>query len=153
MGTTAISAIRCTNELKEYLQAQGLNLIASTVFQFSAMSIGTTAKLFFHNSQLLLYTKRFWFSLALNWFSLILNLKMLLQVTIRSIIQGKVTSAWGQGKHHSYIPCYCKMCCESIENMLSFPMLKEDHATIWLNSCWTAKLLRPFCLPLLPFLF
>ena len=81
------------------------------------MSIGTTGKLFFHNSQLLLYTKRFWFSLALNWFSLILNLKMLLQVTIRSIIQGKVTSAWGQGKHHSYIPCYCKMCCESIENM------------------------------------
>ena len=82
------------------------------------MSIGTTGKLFFHNSQLLLYTKRFWFSLALNWFSLILNLKMLLQVTIRSIIQGKVTSAWGQGKHHSYIPCYCKMCCESIENVV-----------------------------------
>ena len=95
MGTTAISAIRCTHELKEYLQAQGFNLIASTVFQFSAMSIGTTAKLFFHNSQLLLGTKTFWFSLALNWFSLILNLKMLLQVTIRFIIQGKVTSTWG----------------------------------------------------------
>ena len=106
------------------------------------MSIAPTGKPFFHNSQLLLYTKRFWFSLALNWFSLILNLKMLLQVTIRSIIQGKVTSAWGQGKHHSYIPCYCKMCCESIENMLSFPRLKEDHATIWLTSCWTVKQLH-----------
>ena len=117
------------------------------------MSIGTTGKLFFYNSQLLLYTKRFWFSMDLNWFSLILNLKMLLQVTIGSIIQGKVTSAWGWGKHHSYVPCYYKMCCESTENMLSFPMLKEDHANIWLNSCRTAKQLLPFlCLPLLLFL-
>ena len=95
MDIYSISAIRGTTELKEYLEVQGLNLIVSTVFYFSAMSIGTTAKLFFHNSQLLLYTKRFWFSLAVNWFSVILNLKMLLQVTIRSIIQGKVTSAWG----------------------------------------------------------
>ena len=43
---------------------------------------------------------------------------------------------------------------ESIDNMLPFPMLKEDHATIWLNSSWTAKQLLPFfCLPLLPFFY
>ena len=106
------------------------------------MSIGTTGKLFFHNSQLLLYTKRFWFSLALNWFSLILNLKMLLQVTIRSIIQGKVTSAWGQGKHHSYIPCYCKMCCESIENVVLSHVKRRPCNHM-------AKLMLD-CLPLLP---
>ena len=94
------------------------------------MSIGTNGGLFFYNSQLLLYTERFWFSLALNWFSLILNLKMLLQVTIRSIIQGKVTSAWGQGKHHSYIPCYCKMCCESTENM------QPSKFTSAVSNCW-----------------
>ena len=59
------------------------------------MSIGTTGKLFFQNCQLFLYTERFWFSIALNLFSLILNLKMLLQVTISSIIQGQVASTWG----------------------------------------------------------
>ena len=59
------------------------------------MSIGTTGKLFFQNCQLLLYTERFWFSLALNLFSLILNLKMLLQVTISSIIQSQVAGTWG----------------------------------------------------------
>ena len=66
MEDYSISAIRGTTELKEYLEVQGLTLIVSTVFYFSSMSIGTTAKLFFHNSQLLLYTKRFWFSLAVN---------------------------------------------------------------------------------------
>ena len=59
------------------------------------MCICTTGKLFFHKSELLLYTKRFWFSLALNLFSLILKLKMLLQVTTSSIIQGQVASTWG----------------------------------------------------------
>ena len=57
--TTAISAIRGTTELKEYLQAQGLNLI--------------------------LYQKVLVFT-SLNWFFLIPNLKMFLQVTIKSII-------------------------------------------------------------------
>ena len=94
------------------------------------MSIGSTGKLFFYNYQLLLYTKRFWFSLDLKLFPLILNLKMLLQVTISSLIQGKVASTWSYRKHHSWLPCYCKMYCESIENMSSFSMLKENHATI-----------------------
>ena len=66
MEDYSISAIRGTTELKEYLEVQGLSLIVSTVFYFSAMSIGTTGKLFFHNSQLFLYTKRFWISLAVN---------------------------------------------------------------------------------------
>ena len=73
----AVSAIKGNTELKEYLQVQGLTSIVSTVFQVSAMSIGTTGKLFFQNCQLLLYTEWFLFSLALNLFSLILNLKML----------------------------------------------------------------------------
>ena len=108
------------------------------------MSIGTTGKLFFHNSQLLLYTKRFWFSLALNWFSLILNLKMLMQVTISSIIQDKVASAWGEGKYHSYIPCYCIKRCESIENMLSFLMWKEDHGSSsnFCHFCYNLRKIR-----------
>ena len=59
------------------------------------MSVGTTGKLFFHDSQLLLYSKNFWFSLALNLFSLILKLKMLLQVTIKIIILEQVASTWG----------------------------------------------------------
>ena len=59
------------------------------------MSVGTTGKLFFHDSQLLLYSKSFWFSLALNLFSLILKLKMLLQVTIKIIILEQVASTWG----------------------------------------------------------
>ena len=40
-------------------------------------------------------SQKVWFSLALNWFSPILNLKILLQITIRFIIQAKVTNAWG----------------------------------------------------------
>ena len=72
-----------------------LTLIVLTVFYYSAISIGTTCKLFFHNCQLLLYTIRFWFSLALNLFFLILNLKMLLQITIGFKIQGQVASTWG----------------------------------------------------------
>ena len=59
------------------------------------MSVGATGKLFFHDSQLLLYSKSFWFSLALNLFSLILKLKMLLQVTIKIIILEQVASTWG----------------------------------------------------------
>ena len=59
------------------------------------MSVGTTGKLFFHDSQLFLYSKSFWFSLALNLFSLILKLKMLLQVTIKIIILEQVASTWG----------------------------------------------------------
>ena len=59
------------------------------------MSVGTTGKLFFHDSQLLLYSKSFWFSLALNLFSVILKLKMLLQVTIKIIILEQVASTWG----------------------------------------------------------
>ena len=59
------------------------------------MSVGTTGKLFSHDSQLLLYSKSFWFSLALNLFSLILKLKMLLQVTIKIIILEQVASTWG----------------------------------------------------------
>ena len=59
------------------------------------MSVGTNGKLFFHDSQLLLYSKSFWFSLALNLFSLILKLKMLLQVTIKIIILEQVASTWG----------------------------------------------------------
>ena len=59
------------------------------------MSVGTTGKLFFHDSQLLLYSNSFWFSLALNLFSLILKLKMLLQVTIKIIILEQVASTWG----------------------------------------------------------
>ena len=54
MGIMAILAIGSTAELKEYLQVQGLNLIVSTVFQFAAISICTTGKIFFHNRQLLL---------------------------------------------------------------------------------------------------
>ena len=104
---TAVSASRGTTELEEYLQVQGLTSIVSTVFQFSAMFIGTTGKLFFQSCQLLLYTEKFWFSLVLNLFSLILDLKMLLQVIISSIIQGQVAITWGLGKHHSYLPCYC----------------------------------------------
>ena len=92
---TAVSAIKGSTELEEYFQLQGLTSIVSTVFQFSAMSIGTTGKLFFQNFQLLPNTERFWFSLALNLFSLNLNLKMLLQVTISSVIQGQVASTWG----------------------------------------------------------
>ena len=59
------------------------------------MSVGTTGKLFFHDSQLLLYSKSFWFSLALNLFSLILKSKMRLQVTIKIIILEQVASTWG----------------------------------------------------------
>ena len=32
--------------------------------------------------------------------------------------------------------CRSKKCRNSKADMLSFPMLKEDHATIQLNSCW-----------------
>ena len=54
---TAVSAIKGSTDLEEYLQVQGLTSIVSTVFQFSAMSIGTTGKLFFQNFQLLLNTE------------------------------------------------------------------------------------------------
>ena len=60
-----------------------------------SVAVGTTGKPFFQNCQLLLCTKRFWFPLALNLFSLIHNLKMPLQATISSIIQGQVASTWG----------------------------------------------------------
>ena len=49
---TAVSAIRGTTELKEYLPVQGLTSAVSATFWFSAVSIGATGKLFFQNCEL-----------------------------------------------------------------------------------------------------